>query len=244
MDGPARERSAPQRGGAHHRRLGIVGVELVGGGNRRGGRGRLGRQPAHQRAKLLGAGDVVQVHVLHRTPGHARVGCVVGILHHGEAACGFDRVEPRGSVVQRTRKDHADDPGAIGAGRAPKQWVEGWPVAVLARSSRQQDTAGLEQQVAVGPAHVDVPGADRLMVDGGGYGEGAGPPQDARKGTNAMGREMVHDEHRGGQIGGKTRDQLKQGIDTPGRESDHYDIVPMHPARTPLPASIFSSKAT
>lgn len=108
---------------------------------------------------------------------------------------------------------------------------------MLARPAGQQHATGHEQEVAIGSTDVDVPRTDRLAVHRGGHRQVGDAPQNAGQSTDTVGGEMMHDEYRGWQIGGKITDQSEQGIDAPGREAHHYDIMTMHAAGTPIPAS-------
>ena len=151
-----------------------------------------------------------------------------GILHHREASSRVDGVHAGGSVVQRAGKEHPDHTGAEVARSAPKQGIDGGTVAVLARPAGEAEEAVFHQQMQVGAPDVDVPRDDLILVGRRGGRERGGAAQNGGQRADALWRKVMHNKNRGRKMAWEIRYQLKEGVDAPGRESDHYDIVPWH----------------
>jgi hypothetical protein len=85
--------------------------------------------------------------------------------------------------------------------------------------------------VLVGAGYADAARHDGLAVDRLRDGERGGPLEDIRKRADALGREVVDDEHSAGKVGGQGSHQPKQGLDAPSGKAHYYDVANWHAAR-------------
>lgn len=113
----------------------------------------------------------------------------------------LDRREPRGSVIQEARQDHADDSRTECDARTPEHRVDRRPIAVLFRAAQDPNPIGLEQQVMTGRRDINSARDDRFRVSGGDRLEASSARQDARKHTRAVFGEVDRDEQRRVEIG-------------------------------------------
>ena len=166
--------------------------------------------------------------MLERVARHTGVERVRGILDDGHAPPRLDGQQPGGPVVQGTREDDADHTVRVLAGGAAEQWVDGGPVAVLARPAGEVHVAGAQQNMVIGRGDVDVAGPDRLAVLDVGGGQWATAAQDLGQGAGPGGRQMEDHEHgclevvrqRGGQVG--------ERLHAAGGCADDHDAVVGH----------------
>jgi hypothetical protein len=79
--------------------------------------------------------------VLKSVPRHVGKYRILGILDDGDAAAFFDRREPCGPVVERSRENHTDNPWAVGARRGAKRSIDCRPYVVFFGTSDDSDGA-------------------------------------------------------------------------------------------------------
>jgi hypothetical protein len=138
---------------------------------------------------------MIDLYLLECVARHRRVERICGVLDDRDAATRLDGQESGGPVVQGTRKDHPDHPGRVLAGGAAEQWVDGRPVAVLARAAGQVHVAGPHQDMVIGRGDVDAPGLDRFAVLDVGGRQWAMPAQNFGQGTGPSRRQVEDHEH-------------------------------------------------
>ena len=99
----------------------------------------LSRETIDYGAELGHRRHRVHRYVLDGAERHPGVGRLVRVLDEGKPAGVLDGQEAGGAVVQGAGKDYADDPRAVAPGRGAEERVDGGPVPVLPRPSRQPD---------------------------------------------------------------------------------------------------------
>jgi hypothetical protein len=77
----------------------------------------------------------------------------------------------------------------------------------------------------VGAPDIDAASLDALAVHRRDDGKVRDAAQDVGEGADAMGGKVVHHKQRSWKVGRQVRDQLEQGVDTPGGEPHHYYIM-------------------
>jgi hypothetical protein len=85
--------------------------------------------------------------------------------------------------------------------------------------------------VLVGAGHADAARDDGVAVDGLDDIERRGPLEDVGKRADALGREVVDDEHRTGKVGRQGFHQPKEGLDAPSGKTHYHDVANWHAAR-------------
>jgi hypothetical protein len=93
---------------------------------------------------------------------------------------------------------------------------------VLGGARQDAHPAVLHREVAVGPRHVDVAGAERRSVARRQHGYGRGASEHRREAVFA-GAGMDHDEHRRLQLGRQSADHGGHGLDSAGRGTHDDD---------------------
>ena len=126
-----------------------------------------------------------------RHPGVRRVG---GVLDDGQPAARGDRDQSGGAVVENAGQYDTDHAGAMGQRGGAEQCVDGRPVTVLGRATRQCHPVALHEQVVVGWRDVDVPGRERRAVACGGDRHRTDPAEDVRECAGAAGGKVQHHE--------------------------------------------------
>src|SRR6266849_9735553 len=125
---------------------------------------RLAGQGDQQRSHLLQRHRMIDRHVLKRVSRHVRQHGVRGFLHDGLAAALLDFPKAGGAVVEASREDHADNPGAIGQGRGAKQGIHGGAMTVFLWTRAELDASLVDEQMLVGRRHINMAVPDRAAV--------------------------------------------------------------------------------
>lgn len=159
---------------------------------------------------------------------HGRPFGILGILDHRHAASRLDRDQPLGPVVEQAGEHHPDHARTVMHRGRAEQRVHRRAGAVLIGAAPHQHAAGANQDVMIGCADIDVPGLERLPVHRREDRERADLVQQLRKDAAGRGRDVLGDEHRGGQIGGQGRAQPLQRVDPAGGRSDNNDVLCRH----------------
>ena len=166
-----------------------------------------------------------------RAHDHAGIGGFLGLLDQREPAAGLDLDQADGAVVEGSGQDDAHDPGSEHPGRAPEEGIDGRAVSLLPRTVGAADAAAGQYQVLVGAGHADTARQDDVAIDRLRDVQRGGPPEDVGKRTDALGREVVDDEHGAGKVGGQASHQPKKGLDAPSGKPHHCDVANWHASR-------------
>ncbi|KDO05443.1 hypothetical protein DV26_38045 [Amycolatopsis mediterranei] len=157
---------------------------------------------------------------------HAAVQRVGRVLDDGQAAPVHDRPQPGGTVVQRARKDDADDALAAGQRGRPEGRVDRRPMPVLRRSLRQDQRSVFGEQVAVGRRDLHCPRLEGRSVASGPGRQRAHAVENPGQRALRPGAQVHGDQNRGREIGGQPGHQGPQGLDPAGGGTDDHEVTP------------------
>src|SRR5215207_8827763 len=92
---------------------------------------------------------MIDTHIGQRVLRHLRMLGFARILDNRDAAALFDRPQTGATIVQSAGKNDADDARAVLQSGRAKQWVDGRPGEVFARTVSRQDLLAGNDQMAV-----------------------------------------------------------------------------------------------
>ncbi len=107
---------------------------------------------------------MVRPDVLNRIPWHAGHDGLIGILHDGDAAGVLDPLQPVRPVVEAARQHDAHHARLVIAGRRSEEGIDGGPEAVFFGPSTEMQAFAPDLDVKIRRGHIDVPGAQLLVV--------------------------------------------------------------------------------
>jgi hypothetical protein len=101
-------------------------------------------------------------------------------------------------------------------------------MTIFLRASRQLNPVTIDQQMPLGLGDINVPRTNPVTIHRMSSVDPAEPPQDAGERADAVSREVMDDQNRGGKLRRQVTYQLRQGFHPTCGEAHDDDVMSGH----------------